>query len=68
MPHFVKIGQVIYTDTKCGHLLDLPFFPLRKESGQIQGVRWGTESVSFVVVLGAGVVTRCADGCKLPVR
>ena len=25
MPHFVKIGQVIYTDTKRGHLLDLPF-------------------------------------------
>ena len=29
MPHFVKIGQVIYTDTKRGHLFDLPFLSER---------------------------------------
>ena len=48
MPHFVKIGQVIYTDTKRGHLLDVPFF-FRKVSGLIRDVRWGIENDTFIV-------------------
>jgi len=67
MPHFVKIGQVIYTETKRGNRLDLPIFPQKGEWADT-GCKVRHRECLFYRCPERGVVTRCADGCKLVVR